>query len=65
MSAAPETSRVWSCGTLRDGIDHLVQEANEIDEEEKALEDLIKDYAVDKSFHKHGDRNGLLNIIDQ
>ena len=37
------SSRVWSCATLKDGIDHLVAEANKIESEEDSLERLIKD----------------------
>ena len=38
------SSRKWSCSTLEDGIDQLLSEANQVDEEEenlmKAIEDL-------------------------
>lgn len=37
------TSRVWSCSTLNDGIDHLLMEANKIETEEEQLEKWIQD----------------------
>ena len=37
------TSRMWSCSTLNDGIDHLLMEANKIESEEEQLEKWIKD----------------------
>ena len=43
MSRQPDSSRLWSCSTLRDGADHLLEEANQLDEEEKELAEAIKD----------------------
>ena len=43
------TSRVWSCGTLNDGIDQLLAQQDAIDEEELALEKLIKDHGISNS----------------
>ena len=37
------TSRVWSCHTLNDGIDQLLREADQISEEEQALEKFLED----------------------
>ena len=37
------TSRVWSCNTLSDGMDRLLAEANEVEQEEESLEKLIQD----------------------
>ena len=37
------SSRVWSCHTLSDGIDQLMREADNIDDEELELEKLIKE----------------------
>ena len=37
------TSRVWSCSTLKDGIDYLQEEAEMIEDEEKQLEKMIQD----------------------
>ena len=39
----PETSRVWSCATLKDGIDYLLDEVSKVGEEEDLLEAMIKD----------------------
>ena len=38
-----ESSRLWSCETLKDGIAHLMSEVNAVDEEENLLEMMIKD----------------------
>lgn len=37
------TSRVWSCHTLADGVDALLAEANQVEEEEEMLEKMIQD----------------------
>lgn len=37
------TSRVWSCQTLHDGIDQLMEDANKAEEEVIELEKLIQD----------------------
>ena len=37
------SSRIWSCNTLGDGIGHLLREADQIYEEEQALEKFIED----------------------
>ena len=37
------TSRVWSCQTLNDGVNKLLNEADEIDAEEAELEKQIED----------------------
>ena len=42
MSCAT-TSRVWSCETLREGLDHVASEAKQLEEEERKLEQKIKD----------------------
>ena len=36
-------SRAWSCGTLKDGLDHLLQESDKCDEQEKNLNQMIQD----------------------
>lgn len=33
----------WSCSTLRDGVDVLMNQANQIEEEEESLAKLVKD----------------------
>lgn len=38
------TSRVWSCATLEDGMEQLVNEANRVDQEELELMKLIEDH---------------------
>ena len=45
MSRQPDssTSRIWSCSTLRDGADHLLAEAYELEQEEKELAQEIED----------------------
>ena len=42
MSAACG-SRAWSCSTLRDGCQHLIDEAAKIQDEEESLQALIQD----------------------
>ena len=37
------SSRIWSCDTLNDGIDQLMREADQIDNEELELEKFIKE----------------------
>lgn len=37
------TSRVWSCSTLRDGIDYIAEEAKQAEEQEEQLLQLIQD----------------------
>ena len=36
-------SRAWSCGSLQDGLDHLMQESEKCDEQEKNLNRMIQD----------------------
>ena len=45
MSAQPglDSSRVWSCNTLKDGIDRLMEKVTELDDEEDNLKRLIED----------------------
>ena len=38
------SSRVWSCSTLRDGIDQLAEQAQQVDDEEEELMKLIEDW---------------------
>ena len=37
------TSRVWSCQTLNDGAQQLLEEAEQLQSEEKELERMIQD----------------------
>ena len=37
------SSRVWSCSTLRDGADHILEEAQKIEDEEDRLEKMIQE----------------------
>lgn len=37
------SSRRWSCSTLRDGVDYLMEEANKVDDEENELERLVQE----------------------
>jgi len=38
------TTRVWSCATLEDGMEQLVNEANQVAQEELDLMKLIEDH---------------------
>lgn len=42
-SQTVDSSVGWSCSTLRDGVDVLMNQANEIEEEEANLLKLVKD----------------------
>ena len=41
-SEAPTSSRVWSCATLQEGVDHVAAEAAALEKEERELEEQIK-----------------------
>ena len=41
-SSAPTSSRVWSCATLKDGVNHVAAEAAALEREERELEEQIK-----------------------
>lgn len=43
------SSRVWSCSTLRDGVDYLLEEANKAEDEELELEKLVQE-TLKKNF---------------
>ena len=43
MSGAANNSRVWSCSTLRDGVDYLLEQSKQVEEEEASLMKLIED----------------------
>lgn len=38
-----DSSRHWSCSTLRDGVDALMHQANEVEDQEHDLLKLIED----------------------
>ena len=38
LSTMPTTSRIWSCGTLSDGLQYVSSEARELEEMERELE---------------------------
>ena len=44
--SAMESSRLWSCDTLKDGITHLMSEVDAVGEEENLLEIMIKDSVI-------------------
>ena len=37
------TSRAWSCSTLTDGLEHLVQQARQCEDQELRVEQMIQD----------------------
>lgn len=43
MSRQPESSRLWSCDTLQDGIDHLSKKVQDAASEGAALEQFLQD----------------------
>ena len=43
MASVATTSRIWSCGTLEDGIQHVVDLSKLEEEEELELERQIQD----------------------
>ena len=45
-SGALTTSRVWSCTTLTDGMNHIHMEASKLEAEERELERQIQDFSV-------------------
>ena len=42
MSVAATSSRVWSCDTLQEGVNHVSDEAAKLEQEEKELEFQIQ-----------------------
>lgn len=41
-----QQSRVWSCGTLADGLEQIVSAAKTPEEEERILEEMMKDTSL-------------------
>ena len=45
--AGPETTtRLWSCSSLTDGLDALVAQANQCQEQETKIDNLIQDQNI-------------------
>ena len=43
MSIAETSSRIWSCSTLRDGMEDVVHKQKELEDEENELQRQIED----------------------
>ena len=50
MASKDGSTRPWSCLTLADGVDTLLEQANVQDEQELHLQELIKDYDFKSSM---------------
>ena len=58
-SEARTSSRVWSCATLQEGVDHVAAEAAALEKEERELEEQIKALPRLPKF-SHGGRKLIL-----
>ena len=43
MPGQPD-SRVWSCASLKDGVDFLIEQSNQIESKELELEKMIQEH---------------------
>ena len=57
------SSRVWSCGTLKDGVEHLLDEADMLSTKEEELSDLIEAHTL--SNHKMCDSHGCSQAMNK
>lgn len=46
LRTMPTSSRVWSCNTLADGVDHLSADASQLEEMERELERQLQASSV-------------------